>query len=310
MRYVTTLYLMSVVTLLIVGACSTGVESVPKITERDVEKQTQRIDSKRNAMLSPYSVQTQSWQKGKSFFVTDNQAKLLFRRNERLNPDTLLLKDKIIYFSHFEQSKSIDNKQTTYIVFTDENNNLLVYNTGKGTEALNSNIEIPFLIDLDMVKHYKNQIVNKEFYIITPLWFSTKDDNPINGRKYIKVSIDSVLPGNKVYPLRVVFTDMIKQQQAMVWINVGKSNIPGRDFESMFTIDNPRLRYSNISNETWELIVEGKVKNGMTKDECRLSLGAPNEITRLPNQDGLHELWHYDNGMLLRFDDGILTQQR
>ena len=48
----------------------------------------------------------------------------------------------------------------------------------------------------------------------------------------------------------------------------------------------------------------------MTKEECRLSLGRPNEVKRIPTYEGLKEQWFYNTGAYLFFEDGLLTSFR
>ena len=48
----------------------------------------------------------------------------------------------------------------------------------------------------------------------------------------------------------------------------------------------------------------------MSKEECSLSLGAPRTIDRMPARAGLYERWVYVNGVMLVFENGLLTQYR
>lgn len=56
--------------------------------------------------------------------------------------------------------------------------------------------------------------------------------------------------------------------------------------------------------------MRGQVAEGMTKEECTLSLGAPQSVDRVPTHGGLLERWVYDNGVYLVFADGILERFR
>ena len=58
------------------------------------------------------------------------------------------------------------------------------------------------------------------------------------------------------------------------------------------------------------MIVNSKVAAGMTRDECRLALGAPNSFRTIPVYNAVVEQWNYDDGMYLIFEDGILTRYR
>lgn len=78
----------------------------------------------------------------------------------------------------------------------------------------------------------------------------------------------------------------------------------------MFSDTDPHLLYPQISDSNWELIKKGKLANGMSKEECSLSLGNPVNIRRVPTYNGLHEYWFYDNGVNLIFVDGVLERYR
>lgn len=80
---------------------------------------------------------------------------------------------------------------------------------------------------------------------------------------------------------------------------------PENFFEDLFVLGNIRDKYPSITEETWILISKGEVKNGMTKDECRLALGKPN-LVRQSGNNGEFEEWVYRNRMLT-FDKGKLT---
>ena len=48
----------------------------------------------------------------------------------------------------------------------------------------------------------------------------------------------------------------------------------------------------------------------MTKAECKLSLGNPNEVKKIPTYSGLREQWIYNSGAYLYFVDGLLSEYR
>ena len=96
----------------------------------------------------------------------------------------------------------------------------------------------------------------------------------------------------------------------MVWMSDKSSTMYGRDFDALFTSSDPHLSYPIISDETWELITRGQLKEGMTKVECRLSIGSPKSIREKPDQGGMREYWYYDGASYLYFVDGLLSQYR
>ena len=93
-------------------------------------------------------------------------------------------------------------------------------------------------------------------------------------------------------------------------MTVGTSSISGRDFDSLFSLTDVRLQYPEITAENWTRIVNGEVVEGMTKQECRLSMGSPKSVNQRPDQTGLKEYWYYDGGRYLFFFDGLLKEFR
>ena len=190
------------------------------------------------------------------------------------------------------------------------NGRTYLYRTGKTIDEFHPAFSIPMLIDMDMVQHIERQIKGKDFYIRTPIWYDRDNEQMMTGRHFIQVCIDSVLPGNSVMPLRVLFTTIDKGEKAMVWMSDNVSVMHGRDFDAMFVASNPRLSYPTITDANWELITRGRVVVGMTKEECRLSLGTPRHINERPDQAGMREYWYYDGGSYLFFVDGLLSEFR
>ena len=301
-----TRFLLLLLPIAIAAGCSTGVESVRHITDRDVER---HFEATRAAApsLAPFVDSLRRWRPGKRFYVTDHQARLLFENSADYSLDTLRLGGTVVTFTGFDHATTLDNRRVVRIILRDASGHRLVYNTGKELEALTPDFDIPLLIDLDMVEHYARLLEGKTFYILSRQWYHPHNEQPIAGRKYVAVTIDSVLPGNKVVPLRLMFTDVGTRRKAMILLSAGDDAMKTRTFDALFSANDPRRQHRNITDDTWRMIVDGKVKDGMTKDECRLSLGEPRNIRRAPDQEGMHEFWIFDNGSTLRFDDGVLN---
>lgn len=169
-------------------------------------------------------------------------------------------------------------------------------------------IQVPFLIDEDMVNEYGRMLGGKSFYIRTPIWYDERGEM-IAGKKFIKVTIQNVFPGDKVFPLRVSFKTE-DDTVAYVFMSTKQSSIQNRLFGNLFSETDIRLKYPAITDVNWNNIVKGNVAIDMTKDECRLSLGTPNNVQERPTNDGLQEYWFYSDGMYLVFFDGLLKQYR
>ena len=58
---------------------------------------------------------------------------------------------------------------------------------------------------------------------------------------------------------------------------------------------------------TAELILEGKVRIGMTREMCREAWGSPEDINRSSGSWGVHEQWVYGMNSYLYFENGTLA---
>jgi hypothetical protein len=75
-------------------------------------------------------------------------------------------------------------------------------------------------------------------------------------------------------------------------------------------LKNPRDSYPTITDAVWSNIMSGRVADGMTKDECRLALGSPKNVTEQFGYSAVREIWSYENGIFLIFEDSILRSFR
>lgn len=289
--------------------CFTGIESTKMITEKDVKRALEEMDrGKKHVGFSPFTDSLPAWRDGKPFWVVDRQARLIFAPGADYDIDSLALEGSQLSYNGYLARRQVDNREVVDLMFTD-GTHTLVYPTGRTLQEIsNAAFEVPFLVDGDMVDYYASMIVGKTVYVKTESWL-TLEGEKMDGRKFIPVAITKVSAGNRIYPLKVEFKTS-DGTQAMLWMTTGSSSISGRDFDSLFSLTDVRLQYPEISSETWARIVDGKVAEGMTKQECRLSMGSPKSVRQLPDQTGLREYWHYDGGRYLYFVDGLLKEYR
>ncbi len=296
---------------LVATGCGTGIESTKAVSEKDVKKAlAQRNEGKKptpSLTLRPDSVAL--WQAGKLFYVTDDQARLIFAHSNAYCTDSLHLAGRRIAYKGYDTESMLDNRKTVTLEFTD-GNNTYSYRTNRTMSELHRGYSIPFLIEMDVVEQVAAQITGKEFWVKTRIWYDAESEKMIDGRQFVKVKIDSVLPGNKVLPLKVKFTTADTGEQAMVWLSTGHSAMHSRDFDSQFSRDDLHKSYPEISNENWAHITRGELVLDMSKEECRLAKGAPKNMVQHPDQTGLREYWYYDGGGYLYFQDGLLKQFR
>lgn len=297
-----------VLTLLMSG-CFTGVENTKKITDRDVERAIQEMERGRHeTALTPYHDSLPAWCEGKGFWVVDDRAAFIFQPSPSYNLDSLQLRGKRLSYVSHGTRRRVDNSEVVDVVFMCDSLRL-VCSTGKSlADASRPSFAIPFLVDDDMVEHYARQLVGKTVWVKTSVWFDGAGNYKAGGRKFVPVVITAVKPGNDIYPLMVEFCD--GDNEATLWMTTEGGSISGRDFDALFSMTDVRKQYPRITDETWQRIVDGIVAEGMTKEECRLAMGSPKNVTQLPDQGGLREYWYYDGGRYLFFVDGVLKEYR
>lgn len=298
------------IAVVMLAGCFTGVETTQKITDRDVQRAMQEMNrGKHETSLTHFVDSLPNWSEGKGFWVVDDRARLIFLPSASYDVDSLQLLGKRLVYAGYNTRRQVDNSEVVDIVLTDTDNHRLIYATGKPfADVCKPSFSIPFLVDDDMVQNYARQLVGKTVYVKTSVWFDGAGNYTNGGRKFVPVEITAVTAGNDVYPLMVAFRDDVKE--ATLWMTTQGSSISGHHFDDLFSMTDVRKQYSRISDENWQKIVDGKVAEGMTKEECRLAMGNPKNLTQLPDQSGLREYWYYDGGRYLFFVDGLLKEYR
>ena len=120
----------------------------------------------------------------------------------------------------------------------------------------------------DMVKDADRLLTGRKLWIRTALWYDI-DGNRMAGRKFIPVTVERVEPGTMVFPLRLTLSDE-SGLTFIQYMNIGNGSNESRSFAKLFRLSDPRTSYPAISDENWALIQKGKIRLGMTKEECRL----------------------------------------
>lgn len=294
-------------------SCFTGIENTKKITTKDVAKVEQErgrtitTESQYNAVkLDSFP----NWNKGKLFYVVDDNVRLIFAPSTLYDVDTLHLSGRTLEYNGYTESSILDNEPKVNLHFRDGVNEY-IYPTKKTIneiQRLGVMLQVPFMIEQELVSRYNTLLSGKTFYLKTSIWYDERG-NMITGKKFIPVTIKNISPGDKVFPLRVSFVTK-DEQTAYLFMSTKQSSVQNRLFDNLFSETDIRTNYPTISDANWAHIVNGSVAPEMTKDECRLSLGSPNSIQERPTYDGLQEYWFYSDGMYLVFFDGLLKQFR
>ncbi len=306
------------VVLIMANACFTGVESTPKINAEKIKDNKTAITEEQSFLADVIPQKPSLWKKGKKFLVDDNRIERIF---ESVQGEASDLKGMVLKFDCFKAVPSLTGDDVAEISFSKNNGGTLRYRLPITIEQLDTikELEIPFTVDLDLVAHIDSVLRGKSVYIKTPNWYSLDSHKAIQGLRHIKVIIDSVVPGSSIYPAAVAFTidpnelaqDVFTAHSSgAVLLTVGSSRTSTRNFDTLFSFKSPRAQYPRITEDNWKHIVKSSVISGMSRDECRLALGSPSEIIRIPTTGGMQERWIYSDGVFLIFDDGFLSKYR
>ncbi|MGM9833327.1 MAG: hypothetical protein ACI31A_06540 [Candidatus Limisoma sp.] len=300
--------IIAVLLAVITVGCSTGVESIGRITERDVARYGEKPSAVKDEILEIAQAESvERWRPGKRFMVTDDRFRVVL--DAATDSATQHLGGKMLTYKGYRYARHIDNQESIVLEFVMDST-IYRYDTGKELEALKSlptERVMPYVIDMDRIAAVDSALRNKTCYIRTRNWLSV-DRKPIGGLKFVAVDIRSVEPGDDVYPMFVKFDYEGKTYGVrMSW---NESAVASATFGRLFSSSDMRRRYKHITDAVWEQITCGSVSLGMTKEECSLSMGSPEQIDRATNHAGLYERWSYSNGAYLIFENGILQRYR
>ncbi|MCM1163160.1 MAG: hypothetical protein NC339_02770 [Muribaculaceae bacterium] len=293
--------------LLLQGCFFTGVESTPKITAGDVRRATPQTTREDTFMSAVADEPLGAWRPGKTFVVTDSRISRVFGLDPSAG-DTLA--GRLISFAEAVESPGVTGSGVTDLVFATPGGARLTYRINRPISSLKAekSLAIPFTIQTSMVHDADSVMRGQKVYTLTGLWRDDAD-SPVKGLKFVPVTIDSVTPGNSLFPLKVAFSGQDGKSGRLFIYPGGRDDAP-RTFGTVFAFTDQRRRYPSISDANWDNIIHGRVVIGMTLEECRLALGAPNEVNRGATQSYLREAWSYENGRYLLFEDGELKMMR
>ncbi len=285
-------------------SCFTGIENTGRISDRTVSKVKANKTTAEEAFFDtvqplPFS----AWSKGKRLYVASNDIRLVLR------PAVDSLKGSIFTYEGQETLRQIDNTDEVVLLFA-SGGTTYRYETGKTIAELNklkADYIVPFLTDLDYVTRVDSMLRGRKLYLKTSVWRHTNGEID-NGLRYVPVIVTGVAPGDAVYPFYVAFD--YEGRKSGVLMSSPTSSVRNMTFDKLFSFSDIRDTHKQISDEVWKLVTEGKVKDGMTKEECTLALGSPQSVDRMPTHAGLVERWVYDNGVYLIFADGVLERFR
>lgn len=306
-----------ILSMVIVTGCSTGIESTKTIKMSRADQKNLHPSAEQQLIDTVRPKTLNQWQPGKLFYITDNRASMVydFFNSDGSRSQIDSIAGLIIAYEGINSEFSPAGEDVGVIVFRKINrdNTLsqqrITYNTNQPVSSINSIIwrDLPLLVDLEMIDQYRELLIGRKLWTRTDLWYGA-DGLPIRGAKFVPVTISDIVVGDSAFPLKIIFNDG-NITAAMPMNMTGRdSGFESRTFQSLFSLIDPKSKYPDISPEVWELICHGRVKEGMTKLECKLALGAPMEVISGHDWNNLIDIWQYSNGTFLRFQDGLLIK--
>ncbi len=291
-------------------SCYTATESTPRIK---IEKEEEYKPTIEELVMDNNFVHKgcHTWLPGKAFVSIEDALSPMLRPEGDAPLFDSGLMGKTFFYKGYREENIFGNKEVVYMLFECDGHSYSYY-TGKSIKEVKASDYrplIPSLIDMDDVAMARSLFVGKQLYILTNHWYNLQGE-AIQGRHLTAVHIKAVEPGNNVLPLAIHFIDD-RGSEAIVYITTKSStHTQMLSFDRLFSYKDPRIAHSEITDEVWQAITEGRLLKGMTKNECRLSIGTPAEVNKIPTYNGIKEQWLYNSGAYLFFSDGVLEEFR
>ena len=292
------------------SACFTGIESTPKITAKEVSKAgalpSVEEEFADNIKAEPPGL----WHPGKQWKIDDPRAARIFDAASTAALDSIA--GTIVELSEIRRIPGLTGREVLALrLSATDRPGILIYRPDGYADDIEHRPElnIPFAIELSAVAAADSILSGRDIFVTSPLWIDSLG-NAEDGLHHIAVTVDSVSPGSWQYPLMVHFHSDEHHRRGRVLMTYGATTGATRNFDRLFTFTDPRKAYSHILPETWDNIIHSKISEGMTRDECRLALGAPSRIDRGTSHSAVLERWTFPDGIYLVFEDGLLIKYR
>ncbi len=293
--------------------CFTGVESTPRISASEVRKEVPAPTAEQQFLTGIAPQRPAEWAQGKAFIVTDPKITVIFTGSSAF--DTIAAADTLRFEAMRPVTSFSGEAQTEIILGHGARQYAYRVNLSPDEIAARPSLDIPFTVEQSLVDSVRALLAGNTYHVVTPLWYSASTGRAVTGLRHVPVTVTDVRSGDIAFPLKVYFrpdvTDSsIAPGEYFMYMSVGSERTSTRNFHTLFAFADPRLRYQRITPEIWNLIIHSQVKEGMTRDECRLALGAPATTGQRPTTAGMVEFWQYSDGIYLLFEENILTRFR
>ena len=303
-------FLLFTLSIFLLTGCFTGVESTPKISEKELKKQNVVDTPEKHVMDGIATTVPSQWHEGKRFYIADSRAARAAWQIEPVNVADSL-QGQIAVLMRVDTVPSLtDTPEVQISLVVPAKNAKLEFRTGltPAQWKSSSRYSLPHFIEMDVVEAAKKRLAGNTYYILPSRRIAFNGSDTL-GTRYQPVTVTDVLPATEATPLQVFFADN-ENHISSILMTLGDATTSRRNFETIFALTDPRQRFKHIPDDTWELIRHGKLREGMTSEEARLALGQPDSYKQIPTTGGMVEQWNFMNGVYLVFEDGVLTRFR
>lgn len=293
-----------VMLLCVMQSCFTGIESTPRITQKDVKRNDALVTPEKRLADSIGRAGFSDWRPGHRLLVTDNRFALLLSGNDSAEKgDTLV-------YDGFSPVTTVTADTATVIRFRRPDGNFagLRIDRSPSELAADSILDIPFTVDLPMVNHARDILQGRELFVLSPMRVG-RDGRQASGTRFTPVTVTDVIPGNADYPLHVIFNEGDGQESGIM-MTAGPERTSTRNFDRLFSFTDPRQLYPRISDDIWAHITRSEIVADMTREEAMLAKGAPRDVKKGQDGTSFFERWTYDNGSYIFFTDGLVSSFR
>jgi len=287
----------------ILQSCFTGIEHTGHINLSKKDKEIEKRISREEAFMADIKGENvTAWQPSREFKAVGDRASLAF---DNTPPG---MSGRTLQFASYTSTITPAGTKRVCLVFTDSASNTFRYTTGKQQPEAVKSTELPMLIDMQLVKQLRDKLVGRKLWTRTSEYISPAGE-PVRGKKFEPVTVVDVTPGTEPLPYYIIFESDGGSRGGLLMSN-SDGTLSTRPFHSLFSLSDPRLEYSGISDEVWQHIQAGNVACGMTKQECKLAVGAPDDTDSWHDYSKTIDVWTYANGIYLRFEEGLLVSFR
>lgn len=288
------------------SSCFTGIEGTKKITLSKNDLKELAPTAEETLLKDVKPSEDSEWIAGRTFVVTDDKASLLVDPLLIVEGDMSLHRGDVLHFVERSTKIAPNGKRESSVLFS-RGRDLFIY-TQRDSEHPDKPIrsdEIPGLADMETIIKIREILQGKKLWTRTALWLD-EEGKRFEGKRFEPVTITGVGVGTMVFPVKIEFVDS-KGAPATLRMNYGEAGKDSRSFSTLFTLTDPRSKYPHISDANWENICRGVVVKGMTKEECRLAKGNPQDVNTGHDYSKEMLIWRYPDATVLYFEDGILV---